>query len=115
MDNGLLELTLGSDLNREWEVTTTRGGMTPQDMTGWPMQLVIRRSSDDALVLSTTTVAISDGAGTGSRATVTISNSDIVGWAPGLLYYGTLWRLPAGAYSPVWTGPVRINRTAARP
>lgn len=115
MDNGLLELALASDLKPFWDVTTTPGGPTPQDMTGWPMQLVIRRSSDDALVLSTTTVVISDGAGTGSRATVTISNSDIVGWAPGLLYYGSLWRLPAGAFNPVWTGPVRLIRTAARP
>lgn len=115
MDNGLLVLTLDSDLAPYWEITTTPGGATPQDMTGWSLQLVIRRSSDNALVLNTTAITIGNGNGTNSRATVDIDYDDMVGWPFGLLYYGTLWRTPAGSYAPLWTGPVRIERTAARP
>ena len=114
MDSDLLSLPMASDLAPYWDVTTTPGGSTYQNMTGWAMQFVIRRTSDDALMFSTTSVTISTGLGTGSRATVTIADTDIVGWPAGNGYYGSLWRTDNGSDTPVWTGPVRLLKTAAQ-
>lgn len=114
MDNDTLSLPMASDLAPYWDVTTRPRGTTYQNMTGWNMQFVIRRNSDDALVFSTTSVTIGDGADTGSRATVTIADTDITGWPAGNGYYGSLWRVDDGSDTPVWTGPVRLVRTAAQ-
>ena len=114
MDNGALTLPMASDLAPYWDVTTTPGGSTYENMSGWAMQFVVRRSSDAALVFSTTSVSIGDGLGTGSRATVTIADTDIVGWTPGNGYFGSLWRTNDGSDTPVWTGVVVLQRTAAQ-
>jgi len=114
MDSGILKLPMASDLAPYWDVTTTPGGATYQDMTGWAMQFVIRRTSDDALVFSTTTISIGDGLGTGSRATVTIADTDIVGWPAGTGYYASLWRTDNGSDTPVWTGPVTLIKTSTQ-
>lgn len=114
MDNGLLSLPIASDLAPYWDVTTTPGGSTYQNMTGWAMQFVIRKSADNGLVFSTTSISIGNGLGTGSRATVTIADTDIVGWPAGNHYYGTLWRTDNGSDTPVWTGPVHLLRTATQ-
>lgn len=114
MDTGILPLVMGADQYPAWEVTTVKGGSTPQDMTGWTMQLVIRRVIDDEVVFSTTSVSIGAGVGAASRATVTIPATGITGWEPGTGYYGALWRTNAGSNKPVWGGPVVLGRVAAQ-
>lgn len=114
MDSGILDLPMASDAAPYWDVSTTPGGSTYQNMTGYAMQFVIRRVSDNALVFSTTSIAISTGLGTGSRATVTIADTDIVGWPEGTHYYGSLWRTNDGSDTPFWTGGVRLLKTATQ-
>ncbi len=117
-DSGLLELTMATDAAPYWDVTTTPGGATYQNLTGYALQLVIRRRSDDALVGSWATggsgIAIGDGLGTGSRATVTIADTAIVGWQEGTHYYGSLWRTDDGSDTEYWTGPVKLKKAAAQ-
>ena len=117
-DSGTLELTMAADQAPYWEVTTTPGGSTPQAMSGWAMQLVIRRITDDSLVVSKTTgssqISIGAGSGASSRATATITDADIVGWQEGRHYYGSLWRTDDGSDTDVWTGPVWLKKAAAQ-
>lgn len=96
------------------DVTTTDGGATPQTMTGWTLEFVVRRASDEALVVSKTTasgISIGNGSGTNDRATVTIADTDIA-TLPGRNYHGGLWRTDSGSANPLWEGPVQIKRAA---
>lgn len=114
-DESTLELWMAADQTPYWNVTTTEGGATPQAMTGWSLQFVIRRRSDSALVVSKTTasgIAIGNGNGTDDRATVTIGETDITGWTPGREYEGALWRTDTDV--PLWAGTVWLRKAAAQ-
>lgn len=115
-DSESLELVIGADQAPYWDVTTTPGGATFQNMTGWAMEFDIRRTGDDALVLSIAGASISTGdddlGHTGARATVTIAAAALTHPA-GRDYYGTLWRTGTGTKTPVWIGPVVLRKAAA--
>lgn len=125
-DHGILTLAIASDQAPYWDVTTTPGGSTYQDMTGWAMQFVIRRAQPNGrpdqtaagLVISKSTggggITIGNGLGTGSRATVTITDADITKWPPGDKYLGALWRTDDGNDLTVWDGPVTLLEAAAQ-
>lgn len=116
-DESTLELWMAADQTPYWDVKTTEGGATPQAMTGWSVAFVVRRRSDNALVVSKATggsgITIGDGVGTNDRATVTIGETDITGWTPGREYKGALWRTDTDV--PLWAGPVWLREAAALP
>lgn len=112
-----LTLYRASDWTVQIDVVTEDGGSTPQDMTGYALAFVIRRRTDGALVCSKTTsagITIGNGAGTGDRATITITDADIL-HQPGTNYYGALWRTDEGSDTPYWAGPVTIAQAAPQP
>lgn len=111
-DHDLLDLYQEADQAPTFYVTTTEGGSTPQTMTGWTFKFVIRRTTDESSVFSTTSVATSSVNGTNDVATVTITETDITGWTPGTGYHGCLWRTDVDV--PIWDGPVRLRRAASQ-
>lgn len=112
-DEGTLELYMASDQTPYFDVKTTKGGATAQTMTGWSLLFVVRRRSDNAVVVSKTTasgIAIGNGDGTDDRATVTLGETDIVGWTEGREYKGALWRTDTDV--PLWSGVVWLREAA---
>lgn len=124
-DSGILTLYMASDQAPYWLVTTTPGGSTPQNMTGWALKFVVRAMKNGrpdqtatGLVMSATTgagtISIGNGNGTGDKATVTIADTDITTWPPGRSYSGALWRTDDGSDTPLWAGPVVLLEAAAQ-
>ena len=123
-DDGTLTIHMTADQAPYFDVYTTPAHTTTQNMTGYALKFVIRRTVNGrpdqtatGLVCSKTTadgISIGDGAGTGSRATVTITDADITSWTPGRNYRGTLWRTDDGSDTPLWDGPVVLLEAAAQ-
>lgn len=124
-DSGTLTLHMASDQAPYWLVTTTPGGTTPQNMTGWALKFVIRAMKNGrpdqtatGLVMSATTgggtITVGNGASTGDKATVTITDTDITTWPPSRNYVGALWRTDDGSDTPLWAGPVVLLEAAAQ-
>jgi hypothetical protein len=123
-DDGTLTIHMTADQAPYFDVYTTPAHTTTQNMTGYALKFVIRRTVNGrpdqtatGLVFSATTasgISIGDGAGTGSRATVTITDADITSWTPGRNYRGALWRTDDGSDTPIWDGPVVLLEAAAQ-
>lgn len=94
------------------DVVTTDGGTTPQTMTGWTLEFVIRRIPDDALVCQLTPT-IGNGSGTDDRATVAVGVTDIT-HPPGRNYEWALWRVDGSNDVPLAYGPCVILKAASQ-
>ncbi len=109
--------TLWADTDQvvQIDVTTTDGGATPQTMTGWTLEFILRRLPGDEVIATVTTtgggISIGNGSGTDDRATVTLADTAIAA-SPGRNYAGALWRTDSGSANPLWEGPVQIKRAA---
>lgn len=113
---GILTIYAQSDWDIVIDVVTVEGGAIPQDMTGWSLEFVVRRTPDGALVCSKTTptgITVGNGASTGDRATVQLTDTDVLQPA-GRNYEGALWRTDDGSDTPLWAGAVVIKKAAAQ-
>lgn len=113
-----LTIFADADLSVRVDVKTTDGGASAQTMTGWALAFSIRRTSDNALVLSKTTVSgitIGNGDGTDDRATIAIADTDTTDWPAGQGYKWGLWRTDAGSDIPLAYGPCTILEASDQP
>lgn len=113
---GTLTIYAQSDWDVVIDVVEEEGSSVPQPMSGWALEFVVRRTPDGALVCSKTTadgITIGDGAATGDRATVALTDTDVLHPA-GRNYEGALWRTDDGSDTPLWAGPVVIKAAAAQ-
>ena len=120
-DDGTLTIHMTADQEPYFDVYTTPAHTTTQNMTGYALKFVIRRTVNGrpdqtatGLVFSTTSVTLSNGNGTNDKATVTITDADITSWTPGRNYRGALWRTDDGSDTPIWDGPVVLLEAAAQ-
>ena len=108
-----------SDTTLRIDVVTEDGGATPQTMTGWALQFVIRKAEDPGTgvqVVSYSTgsgITIGNGASTDDRATVSIVDTDLL-HPPGRGYAWALWRSDSGSDVPLAHGQCVIKRAAAQ-
>lgn len=90
---------------------------TPQTMTGWAEEFVLR-SGDGRLVVSKTVsgggITIGNGSGTGDRATITVADTDTTGWPAGRGYTWGLWRTDNGTDVPLAYGSATLKQVATQ-
>lgn len=89
-----------------------------QDMTGWALEWVVRRSANSPTATFTkttgaTTIAISNGIGTSDLATVTVTDDDTVSLVTGQ-YVHALRRTDAGSEVVLAFGTAELLKAATR-
>ena len=112
-----LEVFTNADQTLRFDVVTVDGGASPQTMTGWALDFVIRKVNGQRdLVVSKTTsagITIGNGNGTDDRATVAIADTDLIA-VPGRDYEYALWRTTDGSDVPLAYGPCIVRRAAGQ-
>ena len=106
----------GEDKQHVFDITDAGG--SPQTMTGWTLDWVLRRGHGAADVVlsvadSDVSVAIGNGDGTDDRATVSINDTGTDGLAAGEYVYA-LKRTDAGFEQILVYGPALLQAIAAR-
>ncbi len=103
----------GADVDLRFDVVQS-DGTTPQTMTGWTLEFVLRETDSGAQVLKkTTTITIGNGAGTNDRATVPIARADTLDLGQEA-YTCALWRTDTGNNVLLAQGPAVITRPPAQ-
>lgn len=99
---------VGEDKILRWTVTTAADPLVPQDVTGWAVELVIRRRRDTTSApIATLPVPVIDGP-SGSVA-VPVS-ADVTAGLEGGVYHYVLRRVDAGANQVLAYGPIVLRR-----
>lgn len=110
-----IELFIAADQVIQVDVVDSAAAV--QVMTGWALAAVVR-STDGTLVVGKATggsgITIGNGDGTGDRATITLTDTDLTGWPPGRAYEWALWRTDAGTDVPLAYGQCTLKRVAAQ-
>jgi hypothetical protein len=105
---GAFEFVKGEDAQINWTIQTSETDTTPKDITGWALELTIKRRASDsgASVATTTSSVVSGAAGT---ASTTIAAA-VTGAMDGDYEYD-LWRTNSGAYTCLSSGTFSIVDT----
>lgn len=110
-----ITLIIGADQQLVIDVVDADG--LPQVQTGWAEQFVLR-STDGRLVANKASggsgVTIGNGAGTNTRATIELADTDTVGWAAGRAYEWAHWRTDDGTDVPLAYGQATLVKVAAQ-
>lgn len=105
----------GEDKQFQFNVVDSAGNT--QVMTGWTLEWVLRRTAASATATLTKTtsngIAISNGAGTNDRATVTLTDDDTVNLVTGQYEYA-LRRTDAGTEQVLAYGTAQLLKPATR-
>lgn len=106
----------GEDKSLQFTVVDSAGAA--QTMTGWALEWVLRRSAASSTATLTKTtgageIAISNGAGTNDRATVTITDDDTLNLVAGTYEYA-LRRADAGNEQVLAFGKLELQQAATR-
>lgn len=104
--------------DKQFRFTVVDSAGNPQTMTGWALEWVLRRSAAaSTAVLTKTTgagsIAITSGAGTDDRATVTVSDDDTLNLVTGGYEYA-LRRSDSGAEQVLAFGTFELLKAATR-
>lgn len=111
------QFVIGTDTALQFNCTQV-DGVTPQTMTGWALEFIIRDSTPDGSgaprVTKTTGggIVISNGAGTNDRATVSIAAVDTLSLPPGWGYDYALWRTNSGSAQVLAFGGMTLTAAA---
>jgi len=107
-------LFVGADST--WRVTVTDSAGAAQTMTGWALELTLREHRSDGKgrqVFSTSSVTLSDSAGTNDRASFPIADTDTDNLSPGT-YDWAVYRTDAGSETVLAYGTVALTGAAAQ-
>lgn len=102
---------VGEDKQVYWDVVDSLG--TPQNMTGWTLEFVLRRAQNAAPLILSKTPTVTTGAGSADRALLTLAAADTKDLAPGLYAYSVA-RVDSGHQQILAFGTFVLNPVTAR-